>query len=355
MLRPRFLNLFHSSNNESPCRIPEAFPTVVRQHVRERKIGRAFTELTPQQLLDKAHIYLSRQFVPTRGLSQIAWSFGQLGETDSAVWTSISRHFPSTLSSPSDAALTLFSMANAVQREPSLLSEDMKNVLTHSLTAIMGSAQFIESVSLCDSAQLSFALTSMFPRNARLATPFITRATRLLEKLPKSPPDDEETPVLDSCKNVCLLWSVARMRKLQKRDGPFVEALCEATRGLRSCSDFNQNKVAQICDSIAALNVSDPRVVYQVILFLDTNREVGMNGKNILRVIRGMGQLGVDNPVLWRRLGNRLEQALGLDYSFRELEEIKRVFTKLNPRNQRVQGILDLYLRTKQEVIQYGT
>jgi hypothetical protein len=151
------------------------------------------------------------------------------------------------------------------------------------------------------------------------------------------------------------LWSVARKRKEQgqKVGRDLLEALCEASRGLRDCADFNQNKVAQVCESLAVLNLSDARPVYQVILFVDKHRGA-INARNFLRIVRSMARLRVDNPVLWRRLGNILEGEIGLRFELAELAEISRVFEKLNPRNQRVQGILDLYVKTKQDFARYG-
>lgn len=274
--------------------------------------------------------------------------------TDHQIWGKVILHLPEAFLTPGDAAITIFSLSRALQNEPSLLSEESKKALEVCVEMhVNSSACFSEACSLCDCSQISFGLTSIFPLKPRMSLPFLRRATKLLQELPKSE-GTEEVPLLGSCRDVCLLWSVARERKAKgiKVGQSFIEALCEASRGLRNCSDFNQNKAAQVSESIASLNVGDPRVVFQVILFVDTHRSE-INGRNLLRIMRSMHALGVDNPVLWRRIANRLEDAVGLGFDLKELEEIRWIFTKSSPRNPRVQGILGLYIKTKQEFIQY--
>ena len=325
----------------------------------ETKFPRAFKALAASQgkcssgkeslsnAVEECKLYLSQSSIPARDLSLLAWSLDRIHVIDAEIWGSLIRQSSGANSCPSDYASTLFAISKAYQREPTVMSDESKNALRGSLDT---STQFLSVLSLCDSAQIAFALTSIYPETSQLSAPFVSRAVKLLSELPRT-----DKAVLKSCRELCLLWSVARKRKEQgqKVGRDLLEALCEASRGLRDCADFNQNKVAQVCESLAVLNLSDARPVYQVILFVDKHRGA-INARNFLRIVRSMARLRVDNPVLWRRLGNILEGEIGLRFELAELAEISRVFEKLNPRNQRVQGILDLYVKTKQDFARYG-
>ena len=180
------------------------------------------------------------------------------------------------------------------------------------------------------------------------------RATDILTSLPTREGSDG-IPVLSSCKEIVLLWSSLRIRRSKDDRIPhkFLEALLESSRGLRYCEDMNQNKIGQLSDSISVLGTSDPRIVFQIIHFMDSN-ESGLNSKNLLRIIRAMSRLGIDNEILWKRIASRLEQPVGLDYSVKELGDIQNAFS-LMKNNRRVLGILDLYIKTKLDAARYGT
>jgi hypothetical protein len=134
-----------------------------------------------------------------------------------------------------------------------------------------------------------------------------------------------------------------------------LEALLETSRGLRNCTDFNQNKAAQLGDTLRELSLPDARVVFQLIHFLDKNGHT-VNGRNLMRITKCLGELKVDNPIAWRRIAKRIESPMGVHLPIADLETIRHYVLKLAPVgvSQRTNGIISLYIKTKTDAQLYG-
>jgi hypothetical protein len=297
--------------------------------------------------------FLSSGSASSRELAVLAWSVNKLGINEGVVWEGIIGKVVAGGSVGSgELATILFALSNARARDPHLVNDSMMTDLEESIRKHSRDQQFVSSLTLADCAQIVYSLSCIFPQSS-VSIPFVKQTIDVLKRVPRSE-DSEELPQLKSCKEVTLLWSAARNRKKvkSKLSSEFVAALCETSRGLRLCEDFNQNKVAQLAETAAVLGQNDPRVMYQIILFIDKNK-AGVNGNNLLRIIRSMNRLGVDNDVFWKRVACRLEEPVGLKFSLKDLEDIRRIFAR-QKNNQRILGILDLYIKTKSDQAKYG-
>ena len=337
----------------------KTIPFLIRDLARSTRLTRVppgplYAASGSMKLIPEVEKYLSTELATPRQLSVLSWSLNKLAIYDSRIWDTIAHHFcEMDAASPSDTAIILFSLSNVLKSDKSLLNPPSLASIESRIKHLASDSSFVSSVSLCDSAQICYAVSSMFPKSSSVIS-FIKQAIAHLESIPVST-DSEELPILNSCRDVCLLWSVARNRNEYRNrlTNDLISTLLESSRGLRNCKDFNQNKVGQLCVSLAILNVNDPRPVYQVILFVDSHHKE-INGKNLIRIIRAMGNLLVGNDVLWKRIANRLEDEIALRYTIPQLSEIRHTFAKLAPSNQRILGLLDLYIKTKSEQTQYG-
>ena len=285
--------------------------------------------------------YLSVSSVPLRSLSQLAWSLDRMRVYDELCWSrlvSLSM-VSSNVSSGSDVAVFVFSLANSVSNYPSLVSRSQIRDLSMYLASI--SATITSKLTLCDCAQLTYGVSVLFPH---LVKPLLLRAVALLEAIPKGADD---IPQLESCNELLLLWSVARVLG---DNNILIPSLLETSRGLRLCHDFNQYKASQLCECISKLEISDPRVISQIIHYVDINY-ASINARNLLRIIQNMAN--IDNPILWKQISKRLEQPVGLKFSLDQIEAIKSVY-KQRHNGRRTLAILELYQKTKLDAKKFG-
>lgn len=350
----RLFSLASTSSKVSDISLPQLLMRKAKESSR-KVAGQRETKCAASNWKDIVEIedFLSGDAVSSRDLSVIAWSINQLGINEGGVWEKIvGRVIESDEIKPGELAAVLFALSNAVTRDPLLLNDFLKKSFEARLRSLSDNANYMEALTLADCAQSTYSLSCIFPESS-VSIPFVKQTIAILNRISRST-DSEELPQLKSCKEVTLLWSAARNRKKikSKLSVDFVSTLSEVSRGLRLCEDFNQNKVAQLSETLAILGLKDPRVVYQVILFVDKNKDL-LNANNLLRIVRSMSKLGVDNEVFWKRIASRLEEPLGLKFSLKDLEDIRRAFVRQR-NNQRIIGILDLYIKTKADQTKYG-
>jgi hypothetical protein len=323
------------------------------RHIRAR--SHAYTESSEKAsgrwvIVNEIESYLEGPTITPRDMSVICWSAERMSLDDAHLWQVIFERIGTLkITSWSDIGSVLFSAARAYTRERSTFPERTLGSIQAWLGALMAESA---KPSLVDLAQIYYSVSTMFPKfilNKHLQKKLIVA----LNDIPTHN-DDEKIPTLSSCKEISLMWSACRIIKSQNVNPPpqLMSSLLEASRGLRNCEDFNQNKVAQLSEAIAVMNVKDPRAVYQIIHFVDKHKSK-INHRNLFRIARSMSKLGVANDVLWKRIAARLEDPIGLKLSVQELEEFKNAF-RLLKNNQRIMGILDLYIKTKVDESKYG-
>ena len=287
-------------------------------------------------------------------ISSIAWSLGKLAILDPHCWSGVIGSLSQSAEfRPADLAITTFALASVVKMDSTLLQGEIRNRLGAVLHKLASSQSDINRTNLADAAQLSYGVSKLFPHSP-LITPYVSRSVALLTSLPRCP---EGVPVIESCRELGLLWSVARLRRdtHNRTSRDLVEALLDASRGLRNCSDFNQNKVAQIADTLRVLKISDNRIIFQLIHFLDKKSQ-SINAKNLMRIAACLGELKIDNPIAWRRIAKRIESPLGVKLGISDLELLARYIIKFGPPgvSQRSSGIISLYIKTKTDAYMYG-
>ena len=280
--------------------------------------------------------YLSSSTVSIRSVSKLAWSLDKLGMYEEQCWSKfILLMIHSAASSPSDISIFLFSLANAFQREPSLISrEELDNIWTVCVSGL----PLDPRLSLCDSVQLFYASSVLY--ESRLSVKFGVHSMDLLSKVPY------ETHT--SCRDICLMWSsVCKTGNMKD-----LEPLLEASRGLRYCRDFNQNKAAQIAESCMFLRIYDPRVISQIINFVNVNHKT-INGRNLLRIAQSFSKIGISNEIFWKRIAQRLQDPIGMKFSVEQIETFKSLLDG-RLKSQRVFGILELFQKTKIDAKKFG-
>lgn len=301
-------------------------------------------------IVNEIESYLAGPTITPRDMSVICWSAERMSLDDAHLWQVMIEKIRSlNITSWSDAGSVLFSAARAYTRERSIFPERTLGSIQAWLDALLTEST---KPSLVDLAQIYYSVSTLFPKfilNKHLQKKLIVA----LNDIPTHN-DEDKIPTLSSCKELSLMWSACRIIKSQKINPPpqLMSSLLEASRGLRNCEDFNQNKVAQLSEAIDVMNVKDPRVVYQIIHFVDKHKSE-INHRNLFRIARSMSNLGVANDVLWKRIAARLEDPIGLKLSVKELEQLKSSF-RLLKNNQRIMGILDLYIKTKVDESKYG-
>lgn len=310
-------------------KIPGLIQSIAR-HTSAKGIG--LGDIASAQTL--AGDYLTKQSLSMRGVSKISWSFAKMKLFDEKLWAKLlDFSVAHDWSVPGDLSVFTFSLADCLSQESSLVSRNQLSAFLKQVETKLQRPEFLEQMSLADCAQMTFALSVLKP--VKSMGPLMNRVEVCLGKL----------TTLESCKEVCLLWSAAR----RLRNVSYLEALLEASRGLRNCADFNQNKVAQLCETVHQLRIEDPRLIHQIIHFVNTKHKE-INSRNLYRIIVSMSQL--DNATFWKRISNRLEDSVGLDFSLDQIEKIKTVYK--NRGNSRTWAILELYQKTKLDASKFG-
>ncbi|GIX65885.1 protein phosphatase 2C, putative [Babesia caballi] len=104
-------------------------------------------------------------------------------------------------------------------------------------------------------------------------------------------------------------------------DEHLVDPLCEASRYLRLDHSFNSNMLTAILSSVRALGVRDPRIVYQIVHWLE-KRAVQMHPPQMYRAICDLDAMGFYHDKAWKQLGV-VVQKKGIDL---ELGDIRRLY-----------------------------
>lgn len=306
------------------------------------------------KLLSEAGTLLSStQPVSSSELSSIVYSLAALDCTDSQVWDhAVDMLAKNSDISPRDLSSVLFSMSKIVSFDVTAISSSKLDHLRTILTKLVTTADWSSRLTLSDTAQILYSSCVLFPMDSRdLIRSLWSSATNQLGQLPRD--GEEEIAILTSCREILLLWSSCRVYHPRQINRQFFESLLEASRGLRLCEDFTQHRAGQLAECLTALQCTDPRPVYQIIHYIDTHYSE-LAQKNILRFVRCFRALRVDNKIAWKRIANRLESPIGLRFSIAELNEIISHMQALKVATRRNLGILQLYIRTKEEHASYG-
>lgn len=81
-----------------------------------------------------------------------------------------------------------------------------------------------------------------------------------------------------------------------------IQQLCEHSRFLRLDHSFNSNMLDAIVTSISKLNVKDPRIIYQVVHWLE-KRAIQMHPPQMYNVICLLDKMEIYHEKAWKALG----------------------------------------------------
>jgi len=147
------------------------------------------------------------------------------------------------------------------------------------------------------------------------------------------------------------VWSV--LASLSWKLSPDVlETLCEESRNLRLDHTFNQDMAVDLAHSLVKLGVSDPRPEYQVVDYV-ARRGLSLRADTLLELIQFMASRGVTHPVAWKRIGVRAQQR-AVDLSLADIDRLASVFRKSGRGNDRIFGMLQLFMKIREDQSKYG-
>lgn len=96
------------------------------------------------------------------------------------------------------------------------------------------------------------------------------------------------------------MWEALEHSNLKDED--ITEKLCEASRYLRLDHSFNSNMVNSIVTSIHKLRIKDPRIIYQIVHWLE-KRSVQMHATQMYNIICLLDQMCIYHDKAWKQLG----------------------------------------------------
>lgn len=148
------------------------------------------------------------------------------------------------------------------------------------------------------------------------------------------------------------IWStLAHLR--WKPDDDILGAICEESRGLRLDHTFNQDMAAELARSLLDLNVHDGRPCYQVVDFI-ARRGLSLRADTLLTLSEFCAARAVTHEDAWKRLGTRAQQR-GVDLRLADIDRLVAAFRKAGKGNQRIYGMLQLFIRIREDQAKYGT
>ena len=147
------------------------------------------------------------------------------------------------------------------------------------------------------------------------------------------------------------IWSALAILKWRPEDQQ-LEVLCEESRQLRLDHTFNQDMAAEIARALMVLDVKDPRPEYQVADYV-ARRGLLLRSDTLLILAEFFAARQVSHDLAWKRLGVRVQQR-GIDLSLQDIERLVGAFRRAGRGNQRIHGMLSLFLRIREDQAKYG-
>ena len=147
------------------------------------------------------------------------------------------------------------------------------------------------------------------------------------------------------------IWAALGMLKWRP-DERMLEVLCEESRRLRLDHTFNQDMAAELAKALLILDVDDARPVYQVADYV-ARRGLSLRADTLLVLAEFFAARGVNHDLAWKRLGVRAQQR-GVDLRLHDIDRLVAAFRRAGRGNQRIYGMLSLFLRLREDQAKYG-
>ncbi|CAE7736435.1 unnamed protein product [Symbiodinium sp. CCMP2592] len=147
------------------------------------------------------------------------------------------------------------------------------------------------------------------------------------------------------------IWAALGMLKWRPEER-MLEVLCEESRRLRLDHTFNQDMAAELAKALLILDVDDARPVYQVADYV-ARRGLSLRADTLLVLAEFFAARGVNHDLAWKRLGVRAQQR-GVDLRLHDIDRLVAAFRRAGRGNQRIYGMLSLFLRLREDQAKYG-
>jgi len=270
-------------------------------------------------------------------LAVSSWSLGRTLVNDDEAWRTIGTCFRHRVGEYTLTDLAMMAWAFSVIGH----SSPPEIVALKKAVRMLLVGQTIDDVSSHDLAMIFKAVSKLTPQDAR----FLEWLLLLMSE------GIAEKTMAFAAQGLVTVWSV--LASLSWKLSPNVlETLCEESRNLRLDHTFNQDMAVDLAHSLVKLGVSDPRPEYQVVDYV-ARRGLSLRADTLLELIQFMASRGVTHPVAWKRIGVRAQQR-AVDLSLADIDRLASVFRKSGRGNDRIFGMLQLFMKIREDQSKYG-
>ncbi|ORM40474.1 putative protein phosphatase 2C 8 [Babesia sp. Xinjiang] len=255
-----------------------------------------------------------------------------------------------------DASLLLWSFAKIERRVPHEISA-LRGIVFHTLESLV-SALRDPDAALDNTARLYLDVDRTFYGNVTHDLCMSAKALAVLVPRDKRSLQHHLELLLEvsrlgklplSAQGITSLWESMCLGGII--EGSIVDELCEVSRYLRLDHSFNSNMLCVILSSIRALGVHDPRIIYQIVHWLE-KRAVQMHAPQMYSVICHLDAMGVYHEKAWKQLGV-VVQKKGIDLDLRDIRHLYSIFKSNGKGNDRIFGILEHFMSCKEDQGRY--
>ncbi|CDJ50379.1 hypothetical protein, conserved [Eimeria brunetti] len=128
-----------------------------------------------------------------------------------------------------------------------------------------------------------------------------------------------------------------------------LEVLCEETRLLRLDHTTNTSMVAALAEALADMQLVDPRLVYQLVLFAHQRGAAQFQGEQLLKVLEAFEDCQIADSKAWARLAHRAQDVAG-DLDLKGLKKLRQLARRSGHSNARLEGVVDHFEALKEDV-----
>ncbi|XP_026193971.1 uncharacterized protein LOC34618868 [Cyclospora cayetanensis] len=132
-----------------------------------------------------------------------------------------------------------------------------------------------------------------------------------------------------------------------------LEVLCEETRLLRLDHTTNTSMVAALAAALADMQLVDPRVVYQLVLFAQQRGAAQFQGDQLLTVLQAFEKCQIADSKAWAKLAHRA-QDIAADLNLKGLRRLRKLTWRAGHSNARLEGVFDHFEALKEDIEKCG-
>ncbi|CDJ28633.1 uncharacterized protein EMH_0001930 [Eimeria mitis] len=132
-----------------------------------------------------------------------------------------------------------------------------------------------------------------------------------------------------------------------------LEVLCEETRLLRLDHTTNTSMVAALAEALADMQLVDPRLVYQLVLFSQQRGAAQFQGEQLLKVLEAFEGCQIADSKAWAKLVHRA-QDVAADLDLKGLKRLRQLARRSGHSNARIEGVVDHFEALKEDVQRCG-